>query len=80
MVSHNQISTFVVSLFPAFLFWLVSKGVNLCVNVGKNRKIKKAAAEEALAGSASTLKPSDKPDKKNSSGKTSFDDPEVNRE
>ncbi len=28
MVSHNQMSTFVVSLFPAFLFWLVTKAID----------------------------------------------------
>lgn len=29
MISHNQISTFVTKLFPAFLFFLISTGVDL---------------------------------------------------
>ena len=81
MVSHNQISTFVLSLFPAFLFWLISKGVDLSINVGKNRKAKEAAVAEALAGEAKTVGSSDKSattNKKQASDRKSFDDPDVN--
>ena len=47
MVSHNQISTFVVSLFPAFLFWLVSIVVEL-INKKKKIVVEEAASGEVL--------------------------------
>lgn len=48
MVSHNQMSTFVVSLFPAFLFWLVSKFVDLCIK-RKNKLIEDVTVTEAVS-------------------------------
>lgn len=78
MVSHNQMSTFVVSLFPAFLFWLVSKGVNLCINVRKNRKTGEEAVAESPAGEANSKGSPDRSDENDSSEKNGFDDPDIN--
>ena len=57
MVSHNQISTFVVSLFPAFLFWLVSLAVEYIY------KKKRIVVEEDATGIIDDVMPAEEQNK-----------------